>query len=138
MTMTNFTNGDKLLREAKQIEREVEAAYRESAWNLTIRRSQEVVELSTKALLKMMCFDYPKVHDVSKILGKVLKGRGIEVSDEQLTKITDISSELANKRAPSFYYERDYRQEEAEKARQDAAIVLKFAQEMAEKLKKVK
>jgi len=136
MTVTNFTNGDKLLREAKRIESEVEAAYRGSAWNATIRRSQEVVELSTKALLKMMCFDYPKEHDVSKILGKVLKERGFEVSDEQLTKITDISSELANKRAPSFYYERDYRQEEAEKARQDAAIVLKFAQEMAEKLKK--
>ena len=37
------------------------------SWNLCVRRSQEVVELALKAVLRFICLDYPKRHDVADL-----------------------------------------------------------------------
>ncbi|GAI93386.1 unnamed protein product [marine sediment metagenome] len=59
--MNNFQRGEKLLSEAESISRELTNLFEKNLPNLTVRRAQEVVEVSLKALLKMMGIEYPKV-----------------------------------------------------------------------------
>lgn len=132
--MSNFSNGERLLNEAKRVFKEVENAYKEKAWNMVIRRAQEVVELSLKGLLKMMCIDYPKEHDVGKVLGVAVEKRELKIPKRKLRKIEEISAYLAQMRSPAFYFEKEYTQKQAEKAKREALEVLEFAGFISQKL----
>ena len=50
--MNNFQRGEKLLSEAENIFRELTNVFERNLPNLAVRRAQEVVEISLKALLK--------------------------------------------------------------------------------------
>ena len=66
--MTNWEVGRKFIQEAERIlKRDAVGAYEEGSWNLSIRRSQEAVELALKGLLRMLGIDYPKHHDVGEL-----------------------------------------------------------------------
>ncbi len=43
----------------------VDVLYRESSWADVVRESQEIVELSLKALLRSCNIEVPRIHDVS-------------------------------------------------------------------------
>lgn len=133
--LTNFPQGEKLVSEAKQIFSTLIDLLRDKSWNIVVRRSQEVVELSLKGLLKIMGVEYPKVHDVGVVLRESLKERRISVKEEKLSKIEEISAYLARERAPAFYYEKEYTEEEAKRAKDYAQQVLEFARESVERLK---
>ncbi|TKJ46093.1 hypothetical protein CEE35_01150 [Candidatus Aerophobetes bacterium Ae_b3b] len=51
--MNNFQRGEKLLSQAEGISRELTNVFERNLPNLVVRRAQEVVEISLKALLKM-------------------------------------------------------------------------------------
>lgn len=134
--MTNFKSGERLLKEAKKIFKEIILAEKGRDFNLAIRRSQEVVELCLKGLLKMMAIDYPKVHDVGGVFEEAIEKRKIKIAKKTIKNILKISTELAKKRAPTFYYEEEYDQKEAKKAEKEAFWILKFAQKMTDQLTK--
>jgi HEPN domain-containing protein len=67
-----------------------------------VRYSQESVELSLKAALRIVGIEYPKVHDVGDIL-VINKDKYPEWFIVELDKIRVISAELAMKRAPAMY-----------------------------------
>jgi len=69
--MNNLELNQKLLTEAELIMGEVRRALEMRAWNLVVRRAQEVVELSLKGLLKLMGIEYPKVHDIGDTFARV-------------------------------------------------------------------
>ena len=50
--MNNFQRGEKLLSEAESISRELTNVFQRNLPNLVVRRSQEIVEISLRALLK--------------------------------------------------------------------------------------
>jgi len=50
--LNNFQRGEKLLSEAENIFRELTNVFERNLPNLAVRRAQEVVEISLKALLK--------------------------------------------------------------------------------------
>lgn len=127
--MTNFIKGNRLFAEAERIFQDLDRLYKDGEWNLTIRRSQEVIELSLKALLRMMGVDYPKEHDVGKIFGDVVKQKGLETDAALLEEIKSISAWLTNERAPAFYYDKEYTEEKAKKAKEYADRVLNFGRE---------
>jgi len=52
--LNNFQRGEKLLSEAENISRELINMFEKNLPNLAVRRAQEVVEISLKALLKML------------------------------------------------------------------------------------
>ncbi len=133
--MTNFETGEKLLREAEEYLEEMHRAYGRGSWNVVIRRSQEVVELSLKALLKIMGIEYPKVHDTAEFFITVTENRGIALEEETKEKIKKISTELAAKRAPAFYLEKEFTGKEAEEAKEGAEYVLNVAKDLYMKLK---
>ncbi len=64
-------NGDiayAYLKQAPFIYEEAEAFLQKNVWNMVVRRSQEVVELSLKAVLRHSGVEVPRLHDVSFLL----------------------------------------------------------------------
>lgn len=68
----------------------------------SVRYSQEAVELSLKAVLRIMGIEYPKVHDVGDIL-LLYQDKFPEWFRKELDRVRAISRDLALKRAPAMY-----------------------------------
>ncbi|MFQ6067288.1 MAG: HEPN domain-containing protein [bacterium] len=133
--MNNFQRGEKLLSQAESISRELTNVFERNLPNLVVRRAQEIVEISLKALFKMMGIEYPKVYDVGSLLEEVIKKRGIKTEGKILEKLKEVSSYLARDRAPSFYFEKDYTLEQARCAKEDALGVLNFGKKITQRIK---
>lgn len=133
--MNNFDIGEILLSTACEYYDEMLRAYERGSWNVVIRRAQEVVELSLKALLKIMGVEYPKSHDVGGTFRRVCIDRGLEVEPEELDELKNISSHLAKERSDAFYMEKIYDKQDADKAKAGAERVLNFAKSFAKTLK---
>lgn len=124
--MTNKEAGERLIKQAGQIlERDLKGAWLAKDYNMTVRRAQEVVELSLKGVLKILGVDYPKVHDVSIIFTEQAVAKHFPAGKDSIQKMAEISSWLAEVRAPSFYFEKDYTEADAQKAFEDATFVFK-------------
>jgi HEPN domain-containing protein len=117
--------GEKLIGQGETIfRRDVQSAYGEQDFNLTVRRAQEVVELVLKGGLKILGVDYPRIHDVAPVFSELVKQK-IGASDTGvLDRVEQSSLWLSQARASSFYFERDYNVQDARQAVQDAEFVL--------------
>lgn len=125
--MTNIVRALRLLAEAYQVDREMDGLIASGAWNLVVRRAQEAVELALKAVLLWLGVDFPKSHDVGGLVARVATQRGVVVEPDFLAWLEELSTELAFKRAPSFYCEAEYSEEDAMPAREGAAKILAWA-----------
>ncbi len=135
--MTNWEVGRKFIQEAERIlKRDAVGAYEEGSWNLSIRRSQEAVELALKGLLRMLGIDYPKHHDVGELLLQQVMDKFPAIKRDMLERIKDISKRLSRDRAPAFYFERVYSEDDARKAVTDARLVLRYVKERSEEFKR--
>ena len=132
--MNNTDLNGRLILEAQMIMEEARRAFNSEAWNLVVRRSQEVVELSLKGLLKLMGVESPKTHDVGDTFAKVCTDKKIAISSRKLAEMQRISHQLARDRAPAFYMEKEYSREQASQALQSAETVLTEAEEMTQRL----
>lgn len=126
--MTNSDAGEKLISMARVSYRDLISSFESKQWNAVIGRAQEVVELYLKGLLKFMGVEYPKMHDVGRTFASVCIQRGIGLDQKILTKISEISLDLAEKRAPAFYMEVDYSEADAVKARSDVDFFLSICE----------
>lgn len=119
-----------------------ELAYSEKSYPDVVRYSQECVELSLKAALRAVGVEYPKEHDMSRIL-KAVKDRFPEWFRRETEKIGDISRELADKRSPSLYGIETlgktaadiFGKEDSEKALSDAKYILNIVSRLLTELK---
>lgn len=134
--MKNEERADRLLSEAESIFNEIEQALESENWNLTIRRAQEVVELVLKGLLAQLGIDYPKVHDVAPIFKRSVEERGVMVDEEFMNWLIEISADLSTKRAPSFYFEVEYDEDDAVNGAKGAEEVIKFGKRFIESVRK--
>ena len=99
---------------------EMRAALARDSWNITVRHAQEVVELAVKGVLCYLCIDYPKVHDAADLLVAALTARQMRLGEEEAADLRAVSSQLAEQRAPAFYFEYDEERGTAEIAARDA------------------
>jgi HEPN domain-containing protein len=132
--MNNTDLNGRLILEAQMIMEEARRAFESGAWNLVVRRVQEVVELSLKGLLKLMGVESPKTHDVGDTFAKICTEKKIDIKGRELTEMQQISHQLAQDRAPAFYMEKEYTREQANQALQSAEKVLTGAQELTQRL----
>ena len=132
--MNNSDLNDRLILEARMIMEEAKRAFDGEAWNLVVRRSQEVVELSLKGLLKLMGVESPKTHDVGDTFAKICTEKRIAIESGKLAEIQRISHQLAQDRAPAFYMEKEYTRGQAIQALQSAETVLTEAQALSQRL----
>lgn len=118
-----------------------ELAYSEKSYPDVVRYSQECVELSLKAVLRAVGIEYPKEHDVSRIL-RAVKDRFPEWFKMEIDKLGGVSRDLADKRAPSLYGIESsgkapsdiFDSGDAEKALSDAKYVLNTAGKLLSEL----
>jgi len=112
--------GMRLMAEAeKTLEWELKTSMEGKDWNLVVRPSQEVVELSLKGVLKLLGIDFPEVHDVGTIFSNGAKEKGASLSEDTLARIQQASKWLAEARALAFYAEKTYSKEDALRALED-------------------
>ncbi len=82
--------------------RDAREALAEGLYPYALRLSQECVELSLKAALRIVGIEYPKKHDVSDVL-VMAKERFPEWFREEIDFLADTSRVLAKKREVSMY-----------------------------------
>ncbi|MCS7369369.1 MAG: HEPN domain-containing protein [archaeon GBS-70-058] len=90
------------LKQADARLRDAEEALEEGLNPYALRLSQECVELSLKAALKIVAIEYPKKHDVSDVLIQV-KERFPEWFQREVDFLANTSRTLAKKRSVSMY-----------------------------------
>ena len=99
------------------------------SWADVVRESQEVVELSLKALLRVSGIDPPRIHDVSDVLIGERERLPAEIRSE-VEALAEISRQLRRDRELAFYGAEDltpsgfYSRREAEEARAGARRVV--------------
>lgn len=71
-------------------------------------------------MLGYLCIDYPKVHDTADVFIAALVRRRMGLSDDEAADVRAVSSRLAEKRAPAFYFEYDEDETVARVAAEDA------------------
>lgn len=100
--MTNADMSKAYLLQAGEILREAKDLHRREAWNLVVRRSQEVVELSLKAALRNIGIEAVKVHDVGSLL-RAHQGKFPASFRREVDRLAAISRRLRMERELSFY-----------------------------------
>jgi HEPN domain-containing protein len=106
--------------------------FRKRDYSDVVRESQEVVELALKAMLRQVCIDPPKWHDVGMILREHEEKfpQGMRDSIEELS---EISKWLRRERELAFYGDIDfipseeYKEEDATRAISGAKKVVEVA-----------
>ena len=104
-----MVKGLRLLKIAKAYLRQAEARLKdakdalfEGNYPYAVRLSQECVELSMKAVLKIVGIEYPKIHDVSDVMVDV-KDRFPDWFKMELKFLRESSKVLLKKRELSLY-----------------------------------
>ncbi|MEM0018025.1 MAG: HEPN domain-containing protein [Candidatus Korarchaeum sp.] len=122
------------MRRASRTLEEARNAFEAADYPLTIRRSQETVELSLKAVLRLLAIEYPREHDVSDVLLEAAKSRRLpEWFMAELDFMAEVSRDLARKRGVAFYGDEQtlrppsslFTEEDASSALRDADRVYK-------------
>jgi len=87
---------------ASWVLKEAEGALVAANYAISVRRSQEALELSAKAALRRLAIEYPHEHDVSEALEAAADRLPDDVR-RQLEEIKALSAELARIRGPALY-----------------------------------
>ena len=115
---------------AKWVLREAKEAPDATNYAISVRRSQEALELSAKAALRRLGIEYPHEHDVSEALDAVAD-RLSDSLRERLDEIKALLAELARMRGPALY---GY---EAEGIPASEAFTRNYAKEMFHKIRPI-
>jgi len=113
----------------------IEVLFKEEDWSDVVRESQEVVELSLKAIRYSKGITVPKWHDVGKVL-ILHKDKLPKNYQKYVGKLATISRRLRKERELSFYGALDfipteeYTKKDAEWAFKSAKFCVKIAKEI--------
>ncbi len=89
------------IKRAKRCFNECKSAFEEEDYPITIRRAQECVELSLKAILRSIAIEYPRDHDVSEAL-ETAKEKFPAWFSAKIADFERISRDLSKKRVQLF------------------------------------
>ncbi len=105
--MKNIEMAIDYIYRAKRCLKEAEMALKDLDAPGVIRRSQEALELSVKAILRALTIEYPRIHDVSDVLLQYSSKLPPELRGN-INDLAELVSQLASIRGPAFYgYERE-------------------------------
>lgn len=90
------------IKRAKRCLKESKDAFEDGDYPIAIRRAQECVELSLKAVLRGITVEYPREHDVSDSL-EIAKEKFPDWFSSRIPEYIRISRDLAKKRGPALY-----------------------------------
>ena len=119
------------IRRAEIRLRALDLLFEAESWADVVRESQEIVELSLKALLRTRGVDPPRVHDVSDVL-LAERDRMPETLVGELEKLSEISRNLRRDLELAFYGAEDltpsgfYSRDDAREARHGAQMTVEL------------
>jgi HEPN domain-containing protein len=119
------------VRRAEVRLRALDVLFDGESWADVVRESQEIVELTLKALLRSCGVDPPRIHDVSDVL-LAEQARLPEGLVGELERLTAISRDLRRDRELAFYGAEDltpsgfYTRADAEEARSGARLTVEL------------
>jgi HEPN domain-containing protein len=134
------------LRQASSRLKAAKPAFKRKDYAFTVRQSQECVELSLKAALRLYGVEHPKEHDVKELLFEV-RGRFPKWFSSHVEEFGEISMELARDRGPSMYGDEEkgippselFGKDDAVKALKSAEFVYRRCERLSKEfLKKAK
>lgn len=123
--MRNVDLATDYVRRAEVRLRALDVLFEGESWADVVRESQEIVELTLKALLRACGIDPPRVHDVSDVL-LAERARLPQSLEPELDTLTKVSRNLRRDRELAFYGAEDltpsgfYSREDGEQARDGA------------------
>lgn len=100
--MRNLELARDYVRRAEVRLRALDLFFEAESWADVVRESQEVVELTLKALLRAVGVDPPRIHDVSDVL-LAERDRLPAALDQQAEELAAISKQLRRDRELAFY-----------------------------------
>ena len=127
---------------ARWVLKEAENALAAENYAVSVRRSQEALELSAKGALRRLAVEYPREHDVSEAV-EATADRLPDNIREQVGEIKALSAELARIRGPALYgyeaegvpaseaFTKDYATETLNRTKPIANLLIRFASEDA-------
>jgi hypothetical protein len=136
--MTNITLAQSLLKKATDRLDILDLLLNKGAYSDVIREAQEIVELATKAMLRVVGIEPPKFHDVGDLLLEH-RGKYPDVISRELEKIAGISKKLRKERELSFYGDIDfipteeYTVDDSREAMEGANFVVTIATKLIDK-----
>lgn len=136
--MTSEELAQSYLRKASDRLKVLDLLLRESAYSDVVREAQELVELALKGMLRAVGIEPPKLHDVGGLLLEY-RDRFIHDVQVELPMLAEISQELREDRELAFYGDidfiptKEYGLEDAQRARQQADVVLQAARRVIER-----
>lgn len=119
------------LRRASARLRALDVLYEAESWADVVRESQEVVELTLKALLRAVGVEPPRIHDVSDVL-LAEQDRLPDAVRAEVGKLADASRQLRRDRELAFYGAEDltpsgfYTKADADRARSSARLAVEL------------
>lgn len=105
----------------------------DEAYSNVVREAQEIVERALKGMLRQVGMEPPHWHDVGRFV-REQRHRFAAVSDDEIERLTAVSSALRKERELAFYGAIDfiptdqYTREQARRAMDDAAWVVSVAE----------
>ena len=90
------------IKRAGRCLKESKDAFNDEDYPITIRRAQECVELSLKAILRSIAVEYPREHDVGDSL-EIVKEKFPDWFSSKIPDFMQISKDLSKKRGPALY-----------------------------------
>jgi HEPN domain-containing protein len=87
------------INRARRCLKESKTAFDEEDYPITVRRAQECVELSLKAVLRSIAIEYPREHDMSKAL-EMLKEKFPDWFSLKIPEFKRTSRDLSKKEVP--------------------------------------
>lgn len=135
--MTSITLAQSYLVKATKRLKILPVLLKEQAYSDVVREAQEIVELSLKGMLRAIGVEPPKQHDVGYLLID-FKERFPEEVQVEVERMAKISKWLRKEREFAFYGDVDfipteeYTEDEAQRAIEDAELVVKMASKVIE------
>ena len=129
--MKNESLVEDYLKRSKARLKSIEVLFQEKSWADVVRESQEVVELTLKALLRSVRVDPPRIHDVGDVL-LAEKNKLPSSIQSKVEEIAKISRSLRRDRELAFYGSEDltpsefYKKADAEEAFDSAKKIVKW------------
>lgn len=129
------------IRTARDCLEQAHISFERGNYPLSVRRSQECIELSLKAALRGIGLEYPREHDVSDAL-EMVKEKFPAWFSSRLPKFVEISKALSKKRGPAMYgYEFElkpasaiFKKEDGEEALSSAEIVFQACEKLLDEM----
>jgi len=131
--MTTFDAATSSIEDARESLYEAIRSLERKKYHRAVRRSQEAVELSMKALCWFFALVPPKSHDIGVF---VLRELGNRIDSSILQKMVTISRNLEKERATSFYTT-EFISPKEKYSKKDAEVGIEGAQFVVTEIQKI-